>query len=42
MDNPFNFVRWGNPVTDRSAATFGVISSTANARLVQLNMAFEF
>jgi hypothetical protein len=42
LDNPFNFVRWGSPVTDRSSATFGVISSTTNARLIQLNMSFEF
>jgi len=42
MDNPFNFVRWGNPITDVSSANFGMVSSTSNARLIQINMSFEF
>jgi hypothetical protein len=42
MDNPFNFVRWGNPITDLSSANFGMVSSTTNARLIQINMSFEF
>jgi len=40
--NPFNFVRWGNPVTNLTAANFGKVTSAANARRVQLNLDIKF
>ncbi len=42
MENPFNFVRWSNPVTDRSNASFGRVTSTQAGRTMQLSLALEF
>ena len=40
--NPFNLVRWGNPATNRSNATFGQISSADAGRVIQLHASVQF
>lgn len=42
VENPFNFVRWSNPVTDRSNANFGKVINTEPGRQIQLSLAVEF
>jgi len=42
VENPFNFVRWSNPTTDRSSANFGRVTSTQAGRVMQLSLAVEF
>ncbi len=42
MENPFNFVRWNSPVTDRSNANFGRVIGAQTGRLIQLSLALEF
>jgi hypothetical protein len=42
MENPFNFVRWSNPVTNRSDSNFGRVISTQLGRQIQLSLAVEF
>ncbi len=40
--NPFNFHRWGDPVTNLSDANFGRILTTTPGRTVQLYLGLEF
>ena len=40
--NPFNFHRWGDPVTNLSDANFGRIITAMAGRTVQLYLGFEF
>ena len=40
--NPFNFVRWGNPVTNLTQANFGKVTTAAQSRRVQLNLDIKF
>ncbi len=40
--NPFNFVRWGNPVTSLTASNFGKVTTSASSRRVQLNLEVKF
>ena len=40
--NPFNVVRWSNPNTSITSATFGVISGSQGARVVQLSLTVSF
>ena len=40
--NPFNFHRWGDPVTNLSDANFGRILGTMPGRTVQLYLGLEF
>src|SRR5207249_4001464 len=42
IENPFNFVRWNNPVTDRSSSTFGRVTGAQAGRQIQLSLAIEF
>jgi hypothetical protein len=42
MENPFNFVRWSNPITNRSDSNFGRVTSTEPGRQIQLSLAIEF
>jgi len=42
MFNAFNHVNLGNPNTDRSSGTFGVIGSAAAARIMQAGLKFYF
>ena len=42
VENPFNFVRWGGPNTNRSNANFGKVTSASAGRVIQLNLALEF
>ena len=42
MFNGFNHVNLGNPNTDRSSGTFGVIGSAAAARIMQAGLKFYF
>ena len=38
--NPFNAVRWNNPVTSLTAPSFGMVTGTAPGRRVQLYLEF--
>jgi hypothetical protein len=40
--NPFNFVRWGNPVTSLTASNFGQIATSQPGRRIQLNVQVLF
>jgi len=40
--NPYNMVRWSNPNTSITSASFGVISGAQGARVVQLNLTLKF
>lgn len=40
--NPFNIVRWADPVTNVSNATFGKITSSQAGRVIQLSLKLEF
>ena len=42
MENPFNFVRWNNPVADRSNANFGRVTGAQAGRQIQLSLSLEF
>jgi hypothetical protein len=42
FQNPFNLVRWGNPVTTLTASNFGKVTSSNPGRRVQLTMNIEF
>jgi hypothetical protein len=42
FQNPFNLVRWNNPVTTLSASNFGMVTGSAPGRRVQLNLNIEF
>jgi Carboxypeptidase regulatory-like domain/TonB dependent receptor-like, beta-barrel len=42
MENPFNFVRWSNPITNRSDSNFGRVTSMEPGRQIQLSLAIEF
>ena len=42
IQNPFNIARWGDPVTNRTDANFGRITSADPGRLVQLSLVLEF
>ena len=40
--NPFNVVRWSNPNTSITSASFGVISGAQGARVMQLSLTVSF
>jgi len=40
--NPFNFVRWTNPVTNLTAANFGKVTGSAPGRRTQINLEISF
>jgi hypothetical protein len=40
--NPFNFVRWGNPVTTVTASNFGMINTSQQGRRTQINAQILF
>src|SRR5438046_655116 len=40
--NPFNFVRWNNPVTSITATNFGKVTGSASSRRVQINLEIKF
>ncbi len=40
--NPFNVVRWSNPNTSITSASFGVISGSQGARVIQLSLSVNF
>jgi hypothetical protein len=42
VNNPFNFVRWGNPNTSFTSADYGRVTSSAEGRKVQLYLTVEF
>jgi hypothetical protein len=42
FQNPFNFVRWANPVTNLATSNFGMITSSSPGRRVQLNLEIQF
>jgi hypothetical protein len=42
VNNPFNFVRWGDPNTSITSANYGVITSAADGRKIQLYLAVQF
>ena len=42
VNNPFNFVRWGDPNTSITSANYGVVSSAADPRKIQLYLAVQF
>jgi hypothetical protein len=42
FQNPFNLVRWSNPVTTLTASNFGMVTGSSAGRRVQLNMNIEF
>jgi hypothetical protein len=42
FQNPFNLVRWANPVTSLTASNFGMVTGSNPGRRVQLNLSFEF
>jgi carboxypeptidase family protein len=42
VNNPFNFVRWGDPNTSITSANYGAITSAADGRKVQLYLAVQF
>lgn len=42
MENPFNFVRWNDPITNVSDANFGRVTGAQPGRLIQLSLSVEF
>jgi hypothetical protein len=42
VNNPFNFVRWGNPNTSITSANYGMVTSAADPRKMQLYLSVEF
>lgn len=42
VNNPFNFVRWGDPNTSITSANYGQITSAADPRKMQLYLAVQF
>jgi len=40
--NPFNLVRWGDPVTSLTDANFGKITSAQTGRVIQLHLEVQF
>ncbi len=40
--NPFNVVRWSNPNTSITSASFGAISGSQSARVIQLSLTVTF
>ncbi len=40
--NPFNVVRWSNPNTSITSASFGAISGSQTARVIQLSLTVTF
>jgi len=42
FQNPFNVVRWGNPVTNVAASNFGQVTTTAPGRRVQITAEIQF
>jgi hypothetical protein len=42
VNNPFNFVRWGNPNTSITSASYGQVTSAADPRKLQLYLAVQF
>jgi hypothetical protein len=40
--NPFNIVRWSNPNTSITNASYGVISGSQAARIIQLSLSLQF
>jgi hypothetical protein len=40
--NPFNIVRWSNPNTSITSASFGAISGSQAARVMQLSLTVNF
>jgi hypothetical protein len=40
--NPFNAVRWGNPVTSLTASNFGMVTSSQPGRRLQLTAEIQF
>lgn len=42
ITNPFNFVRWSNPATNISSATFGTVTASSPPRSIQINADFSF
>jgi hypothetical protein len=42
FQNPFNFVRWGNPVTNLSASNFGMVTTSSPGRRVQITAEVRF
>jgi hypothetical protein len=40
--NPFNFVRWGNPNTNITSSNFGKVTSASGGRTIQLGASLEF
>jgi hypothetical protein len=40
--NPFNFVRWNNPVTNLAAANFGKVTGASPGRRTQINLEIRF
>jgi Carboxypeptidase regulatory-like domain len=42
INNPFNFVRWGDPNTSITSASYGQVTSAADPRKIQLYLALQF
>jgi hypothetical protein len=42
VNNPFNFVRWGDPNTSITSANYGAVTSAADGRKIQLYLAVQF
>lgn len=42
FNNPFNFVRWSNPITNVNASNFGMVSAVNPGRQVQLSVQVLF
>jgi len=42
VNNPFNFVRWGDPNTSITSANYGQVTSAADPRKMQLYLAVQF
>jgi hypothetical protein len=42
VNNPFNFVRWGDPNTSITSANYGAITSASDGRKIQLYLAVQF
>jgi hypothetical protein len=40
--NPFNIVRWSNPNTSITSASYGVISGSQAGRIIQLSLSLDF
>ena len=42
VNNPFNAVRWGDPNTSITSASYGAVTSVADPRKIQLSLAVKF